>query len=29
MIDLGLWGSERYRVPVEEDKPVPDSEDQA
>ena len=28
LIDLGLWGSERYRVPVEEDKPTPDSGDE-
>ena len=26
MIDLGLWASERYRVPEEAGKPVPDAE---
>ena len=26
MIDLGQWASERYRVPVEDDKPAPDAD---
>ncbi len=26
MIDLGDWASERYRVPVQDDKPSPEGE---
>ena len=29
MIDLGLWASEKYRVPVQEDKQAPDAPDDA
>jgi endogenous inhibitor of DNA gyrase (YacG/DUF329 family) len=26
MIDLGAWATESYRIPVEEDKDVPDED---
>jgi endogenous inhibitor of DNA gyrase (YacG/DUF329 family) len=29
MIDLGAWATESYRIPVEEDKDVPDTDERA